>query len=557
MPVNPTPGAGHGEADREAFEALLREAYARRDAGRPFLDEAERAVAHALEAGDEERLCRASQARAEALHASGDTLTALQEAERAIAHGRTHAAAHAGRSNALARALLNLAILHDAISGFEDATRALLEALPLLEGGDDDSLLASVYNSLGVVRSRAGDHEAGLTYYGRAIALRERIGDRHGTLQLLNNRGINLKNLGRFDESLEANEAALALATELDDAVGQVTVLANRGILLAATGDAEGALAAFARAEEQALPLAADHLLGEIARRRAELHLSMGALDAAAQQLSTALAIARRSSSRALEQACLALRSEVAEAHGDLRQALDDLRAAHALERELREASDAERLRRMTLGHELAMLRQESADERRRNADLARAYAELERLHQQLAQQANLLEERSRTDALTGVANRAHLDERLRDEVRRVERYGGSVAVAMIDVDHFKRINDGFSHAVGDQVLRALAAILRDLTRDTDLVARYGGEEFALVLPEEGTSGAAAVCAKLLDAVRTYPWGALREGLHAVTISAGVAASDEPSGPRRLLRRADERLYRAKREGRARVVSVD
>lgn len=553
-------GAEHGGTpqpeDREsltAFAALEAQAYELRDVGRPFLDVA-RAALDLAERGDDALRCRAVRLHAEALHQAGDTLGAITSAERAVVLARSLGA----RGTTLAaRALLSEAIAHDAIGSFERATRALIEAVGLSDGSDDTALLASLYNSLGVVRSRAGDPEAGLSHYRRAAALRERLGDRSGQLQLLNNIGINLKNLGRLEESLASNHAALALADEMGDTLACATVLANRGILYAALGDTDAAFAAYDRAEGLTQALGTEVLTAELTRRRAELALQCDDLELAASELERALQRSRASHDRRGEQLCLALRAEVAERRGELRQAINDLRSAHALEAELREAADAERLRRLTLAHDLELLRHEHDSERERNRALEEAYRELERLHRRVADQATLLEARSRTDALTEVANRAHLDERLQAEARRLQRYGGSLAVAMLDIDHFKRVNDAFGHAVGDDVLRIVAQLMREHTRDSDLVARYGGEEFALVMPETDTAQATAVCRKLLTAVRRYPWHDVHRDLRTVTVSAGVADSSDAADPSALLARADERLIRAKRGGRARVVTND
>ena len=543
----------HRDDRPERFDALERRAYRQRDAGEGFLDRADEALALAEAHGEDALRCRALRLRSEALHHAGDTLAALQEVERAVALARRPGST----PTLLARTLLSEAIARDAINDAERATRALIEAIGLLDEARDTELLASCFNSLGVVRSRSGDPEAGLTYYRRATTLRERLGDRPGTLQLLNNTAINLKNLGRYAESLEASDAALALAEALGDATARATILVNRGVLFSTTGDSDEALATFARAEREAERLGAAPLLLEVARRRAMLWLAAGDLERAEADLARALHGARGLGNRRAEQQCLELRSELNEARGDLRGSLDDLRAATALDAALRADADAERLRRLTVGHELELLRRESAAERERGDALADAYRELERLHRRLAEQANLLAARSRTDALTGIPNRAHLDERLREESRRLRRYGGVLAVAMVDVDHFKDVNDRFGHAVGDEALRLVATLLRGLTRETDLVARYGGEEFALLMPESDLGSALTVAAKVLDAIREHPWQQVHPELPPLSVSIGVAASDGTADARAVLRRADEQLMRAKRSGRDQIVASD
>nr|WP_172821902.1 GGDEF domain-containing protein [Magnetospirillum sp. XM-1]CUW39022.1 Putative diguanylate cyclase (GGDEF domain)\ len=159
------------------------------------------------------------------------------------------------------------------------------------------------------------------------------------------------------------------------------------------------------------------------------------------------------------------------------------------------------------------------------------------------------------TDLLTGIANRAHFLDLAEDRRRLCLRSGQPIAVMMMDVDHFKRINDRFGHAVGDDVLRRVGGVLREHLRDVDVCGRLGGEEFAVVLP--GTTVAAAL--PVAERLRTALAGAAVEtanGPATVTISIGMA---ELGGDRTLeqaMSEADQRLYRAKAEGRDRVVAV-
>ncbi len=163
----------------------------------------------------------------------------------------------------------------------------------------------------------------------------------------------------------------------------------------------------------------------------------------------------------------------------------------------------------------------------------------------------NSLCELSMRDGLTGVFNRRHFDGHLLTLLRRAQRALEPCAVIIGDVDHFKRVNDELGHAVGDRVLRSIAATFATSLRVTDVVARYGGEEFVAALP--GTSAAGAL--KVAERIRTT-LDEDRDPLDpSVTISFGVAVfvpGDEPA-PAQLLARADAELYRAKRDGRNRA----
>lgn len=152
------------------------------------------------------------------------------------------------------------------------------------------------------------------------------------------------------------------------------------------------------------------------------------------------------------------------------------------------------------------------------------------------------------TDGLTGIANRRIFDETIAREMARAVRSGEELSLVMMDIDHFKRLNDTYGHQVGDDVLRRVARAIAESTRAYDIAARYGGEEFAIVLPRTPHGDAAMVAERLrLAAVQSG-------GDPAVTLSAGVATFPRDAGDAEsLLARADEALYASKRDGRDRL----
>ena len=174
---------------------------------------------------------------------------------------------------------------------------------------------------------------------------------------------------------------------------------------------------------------------------------------------------------------------------------------------------------------------------------------------EELRVQAEEFERQATHDKLTGLPNRRHADSYLQQQVDIAQRRKRSGALALADVDHFKRINDGYSHAIGDQVLERVARILREGCRKTDFVARYGGEEFMLYFPDTGVDRAMQVCSALRQAVQGADWSDIAPGF-AVTISFGLAEIRDDAHSRTLLDEADTRLYRAKREGRNRVIAA-
>ncbi|MDP9398659.1 MAG: diguanylate cyclase, partial [Actinomycetota bacterium] len=159
------------------------------------------------------------------------------------------------------------------------------------------------------------------------------------------------------------------------------------------------------------------------------------------------------------------------------------------------------------------------------------------------------------TDPLTGIGNFRYLSMSLGRELERAARYGREVAVLMLDLDHFKQVNDTHGHARGDQVLRELAARVSEQIRDIDILARYGGEEFVLVLPETSAQGAATLAERVCAAVRREPFRG-EPGAPALRVTASVGVATFPQhgeSPATLLRAADAALYEAKAEGRDRM----
>lgn len=167
------------------------------------------------------------------------------------------------------------------------------------------------------------------------------------------------------------------------------------------------------------------------------------------------------------------------------------------------------------------------------------------------------LRELSIRDPLTALYNRRHLDERLQAEFSRATRYRHPFSCAMVDVDHFKRINDTHGHEMGDLILQQLAQHLHGGIRDTDILGRYGGEEFLLLLPEAAHDMALACLKRLQAGMKGRPWGTKDKRVQ-VTFSAGVATLPVPGtgSPEELVKAADQALYRAKEAGRDRVVSA-
>jgi diguanylate cyclase (GGDEF)-like protein len=184
-----------------------------------------------------------------------------------------------------------------------------------------------------------------------------------------------------------------------------------------------------------------------------------------------------------------------------------------------------------------------------------RAGARIVNLQKALMASNQRLEELSNTDPLTGMSNRRSFDRELQSRFEHSRRYNRPLSAVMVDIDHFKQINDTYGHAVGDSVLRCLANIFSRATRQSDVVARLGGEEFCILLPETPLFEALQFAEKIRAAFATAVQPGGPDGPPRVTLSGGIAALPNVriSDAHALLDAADQALYRAKNNGRNRV----
>lgn len=169
-----------------------------------------------------------------------------------------------------------------------------------------------------------------------------------------------------------------------------------------------------------------------------------------------------------------------------------------------------------------------------------------------LSARSETLEIEALTDGLTGVQNRRYFDDALREYIEEFRRIDKPLGLMILDLDHFKQVNDSYGHDIGDRVLRAVGKCLRDMTRYHDIVARLGGEEFGIVTPNMNLVGLEKLAERIRDAVSALSIPTGRGGLR-VTTSVGLAVWEGKETAEEFYRRADRQLYEAKRQGRNRV----
>ncbi|HET9094878.1 MAG TPA: GGDEF domain-containing protein [Solirubrobacteraceae bacterium] len=343
---------------------------------------------------------------------------------------------------------------------------------------------------------------------------------------------------------------ALASATR-PNRFALAVIHSTRADIELAAGDPAAAL----RDAERSLALLAEsgspnpYVLGASVRAQVEARVALGEYDDARQAAESALGWLgeRMPHTRST---ILAAVAEALRAAGRFEEAYDALWRSAQLERQaVAEISELQlSLERAVLQARLA--RTESDDLAVKNRELAEAHAQLEFRTTQLEALQDQLRDQAERDWLTGLYNRRFLAR----ELARPLNETGVVSIAVVDLDHFKSINDRFGHGVGDQVLVRAAELLATVLRASDHIVRSGGEEFLVLMPRTEADAAAAGCERILGAIREEPWEQIAPGLR-LTASVGLATAEDGIDLEALVHLADRRLYDAKSAGRDRVVS--
>jgi len=437
---------------------------------------------------------------------------------------------------------------------------ALRDARPARGHGFDTVLHCNISHEL----LQLGDCHEALRHVDSGLERCKRLDNQRLVSVLLINRVICLTDLERPAEALPDVMRVLAMPANPDGRGPMASHFETLAIAALRAGDAAlgATLVAQAHAAPHA-PIPDEHVEMAVADALLALALAQGqgAADAALAALTAAQPyVEPPAEALSLRALCLYLQtlSQVHERRGDATTALATLRQWQAVQFKRAELASQARYQAAALQTELLRLqhRLDEQDARQRemeamNAQLSRRVAEVQALQVALREQAT-------RDDLTGLFNRRHLNETLPAMLALARRDGQPLAVVLIDLDHFKAVNDHHGHGAGDQLLAAFGQLLKDSSRKSDVACRYGGEEFCLLMPRTDALAARRKVGALLRRWRAEIFtvgGAMVEGL---SFSAGVADSQRcPGSVAQLLKAADDELLAAKRLGRARVLAAE
>lgn len=550
-------------AERLAYQsgrayALLRIALLRHMLGRGPA-ESDPALAQSLELfralGDAVGEAEAINLRGNLLATRGAHALAAEQHQLALALRRS-----LGDREGEASSLNNLGIALRDMGQAAEALEVLLQSLEVANATQHTRQQAYAQLNIGISLAQLGDAAAAVERFNDVLRLAEPGDDRGIECSARVELGEAHISLGRHDEGLRQLHRAWQLAEKTANA-------GDLALVMRALGAAHQGLGAFATAEERlhaALTLARQlgdlDLVADTLRLLGKNQLLQGRPNDALFLLDEALQTALARGAAQLAAPIHELLAQAHEAAGDLAEALTNLREFQRARDALQGQATLRRVHALMWRQQLAGLEREAETQRDLNQSLAHALAAARQAEQdkaallaEVAAQAEALQQLAREDGLTQVANRRWFDTQWPKEMERARRHQHALAVAMVDVDDFKRINDRFSHAVGDEVLRRVARVLRDNCRSNDLVARYGGEEFVLMFVETPIAGARITCEKLRQLIQAVDWAAVHEGMPPVTVSIGLACWTPETAPTNVLGDADAELYRAKDLGKNRV----
>lgn len=480
---------------------------------------------------------------------------------------------------------------------FAPSITPLMEARAAAQRRDAAWIVACLSRRLAWVYDFAGDDVAAIEMIDEARTAFTALGDEEGLARTLSNMGVIWTRRRELVGAERALSDALVLADRSGVLIERARVRINLGHLCELLGEYDRGRRLLEEGYELAMSM--NHPAKTVALvNLARLQLAQGLTDESTQTLDRAHDLISASNHLGRIEGCL-VRGQIASREGrndDAVRFLDEGIAMAATsgalreEKELWEALSAaqaaaaryqaafEAMRRALalddrLRRERAVLQAATTVERRaaeraqREAEIARAnelalretltrleatQRELERANNDKDTLLAELHRQTREDSLTGLLNRRALDTELERECTRAGRYTRPLALALLDIDNFKRINDNHSHAAGDAVLVTIARCLRDARRQSDVVARLGGEEMVMLLPETTAEQAMAVCEGLRGRISAIDWAA--HGVPTrVTASIGIAVFRDNDTGAAMLQRADAAMYAAKRAGKDRV----
>ena len=471
----------------------------------------------------------------------------------------------AGDEEELAHTLVQRAALLYHMSDISDALFLALKSLQIQEKYKDKDGIAAAANMASIIFMTRKDYARAITYQQRAVDLTnpEQAPQRYAGF--LGNMAAYYNEAGNPETALRLQRDCLAIRLARGDHLGQSLSYLELGVLYSQQNEGRSALRYLRRALMLARHIGSATTQTVALLTLGKVFLRANKLRRAGRVLEECLAFSRQLGEHDHEAETHQLLSEWCEKRGEMSLALQHYHAFHRIQAALFSKESERQLHHAQTVYELERARAEAEAERNHSATLAEVV-------QQLRDSTEQLQRLATTDPLTGLYHRGHFTRLWEAAVGEWQKKPTPLTLAICDMDHFKEVNDTFGHPVGDLVIVRMARLLRDLlhsrtglsepTLREPLVARYGGEEFVFLLEGLEDEAARELCQWICQTVGNAFWDDLTPGKR-MTLSIGIVHAHEidflpdtltpVEHADRLLRRADERLYRAKQRGRNQV----
>jgi diguanylate cyclase (GGDEF)-like protein len=460
-----------------------------------------------------------------------------------------------------AASLNNIGLVYFDMARYLDAHQHYSRSLKIHEEIGNLTGVAIVLNNLGLVYEVMEDRQGALDCHRRSLEIKRSLGNLTGMCASLNNLGDLYCKMGDYAQALDYNRQSLEISCRTEQSYYAALAWINMGEAHQALDDLEQAMTCYAQGIEALQGVSDSFTRADTLLSIAANFTRRGLLDQARDYLTQALSLGETLESQELISRAHHALSALCEAQGDPEHALEHFKAYHEARAALFTEEFNLRRRLLHIQAEVERVKNEAEIHRLKHVELAQAYCDLQQADTQkaellglLKQQTQELERLTHEDMLTGVSNRRHLYQQAALEYERARRFDHALTIVMADIDDFKRINDNYSHQVGDTVLRAVAQLLKDGCRSVDVVGRYGGEEFMILLTETDCASGLRLCERLRTRIEALAWEVSPD--LKVTISFGVADNHEAAELEKIIALADARLYCAKLQGKNRVCGI-
>jgi diguanylate cyclase (GGDEF)-like protein len=441
--------------------------------------------------------------------------------------------------------LRNIAISLGCLGNYADGLEFGFKALKLASAAHDQERQALILGSIGVIYVHSKNPDESVRTFHQALRLNRELGHKQDEALILNNMSLAYTALKDYDNALGSSLQALKLAEEANFAALIVTATGTIGEVYMAMGEYDQANQYLQKYLEGAYSTGSKRdmiwaflLLGETdCHRRRET--------SALFYLTQASEMARQSGLRSEEAHCHELLADMYEQQGESKRALDHLRVFSQIRESIYNDDTARKIANLQVIYQVETAKRDAEIHYLKTVELQKEIEERKKIE-------STLERLAAIDPLTGILNRRKIISLAEKEFRKAVRVRAPLSLILLDVDHFKDINDNYGHAIGDQLLSAMIKTVCASLRTGDMIGRIGGDEFLIVLPETDLTQGRQIAERLQKTIALQTFNTHQDAL-TLTISLGVAELERDSRIEVLIDRTDRALYRAKRAGRNRI----